>query len=89
MVAKTDYTKIVSLLETLPPESLMLVEQFVRFLQAQAQKGEQITVTKTKVKPYLYPTVSVPTRKVRELIGIMPPVGGNALADTESLYDRD
>ncbi|HOU15725.1 MAG TPA: type II toxin-antitoxin system Phd/YefM family antitoxin [Anaerolineae bacterium] len=39
--------------------------------------------------PYLYPTVSVPFSMLEGLIGIMPAVGGDALADTEALYDRD
>jgi len=29
----------------------------------------------------------VPVATLRELIGIMPLVGGDALADTEALYD--
>jgi hypothetical protein len=38
--------------------------------------------------PYVYPTVPLPTSVVDGLIGIVPPVGGDALADTEALYDE-
>ena len=37
---------------------------------------------------YVYPTVPLPTSVVDGLIGIVPPVGGDALADTEALYDE-
>ncbi len=39
--------------------------------------------------PYKYPTVSVPFAQLEGLIGLLPPVGGDALADTEALYDGD
>jgi hypothetical protein len=38
--------------------------------------------------PYVYPTAPLPTSVVDGLIGIVPPVGGDALADTEALYDE-
>ncbi len=38
--------------------------------------------------PYLYPTVPVPASVFARLSGIMPPVEGDALADTEALYDE-
>jgi len=46
-------------------------------------------VAAAKQTPHLYPTVSVPVSMSEGLIGIMPAVGGDALADTEALYDRD
>lgn len=39
--------------------------------------------------PYLYPTMPAPFSVFDGLIGIMPPVDGDALADTEALYDGD
>jgi len=39
--------------------------------------------------PHQYPTVPVPVSMLEGLIGIMPAVGGDALADTEALYDGD
>jgi hypothetical protein len=78
--------RILPLLEKLPPESLAVVEQFVRFLQEQAQKGQVVETVKPTGAPYLYPTVPVPASTLRSLSGIMPPVDGDALADTEALY---
>ncbi len=43
----------------------------------------------TEQSPYLYPTVSIPFSMLEGLIGIMPAVGGDALVDTEALYDGD
>jgi len=80
---------ITSLLAELPPENLRLVEQFVHFLREQARQGYTVVraPVKKKRQPYLYPTVAVPAKTLDGLIGIMPPVGGNALEDSEALYD--
>ena len=80
--------RILPLLEQMPPESLAVVEQFVRFVHELAQEGQVVeSVSKAKERaPYLYPTVPVPASTLRGLSGIMPPVGGDALADTEALY---
>lgn len=84
--------RIVSLLDGLPPESLSLVERFVQFLREQARRGEPVVIASTSVReerpPYVYPTVPLPASALDGLIGIMPPVGGDALADTEALYDE-
>ena len=87
-VSRTD-TNLTSLLTELPPESIQLVEQFARFLREQNRLGRKIMVTRERGKrqPYLYPTVSAPASSLDGLIGIMPPVGGDALKDSESLYD--
>ena len=84
-------THISALIDELPPESLKLVEQFIRFLRQQAQMGQPVgaMAVKEAQKPYLYPTVRVPTESLTELIGIMPSVGGDALEDSEALYDLD
>ncbi|MBC8503222.1 MAG: hypothetical protein H8D34_00040 [Chloroflexi bacterium] len=78
-----------SLLADLPPESVRLVEQFVLFLREQAHQNQKtVTITKGKQRiPYLYPTVAVPAKSLDGLIGIMPPLGGNALEDAEALYN--
>jgi len=82
------HNRILAVLEKLPPESLVVVEQFVRFVQEQAQKGQVVeTVVQPRGAPYLYPTVPVPAATLLALSGIMPPVDGDALADTEALYE--
>jgi len=83
-------SRIGSLLINLPLETLTLVEQFVRFLYEQARRGQTVTVISEQKErpPYLYPTVVLPASTFTGLIGVMPPVGGDALADTEALYDE-
>ena len=82
------YEHLLTLLDDLPPASLALVERFVEFLHEHAQRGQPVVMLSEQEEkpPYLYPTVTVPT--LDGLIGIMPPVGGDALADTEALYDE-
>jgi len=78
-----------SLLADLPPESVRLVEQFVLFLREQARQNKQVTTIAKEAQqiPYLYPTVAVPAKSLDGLIGMMPPLGGNALEDSEALYN--
>jgi len=82
--------RIVSLLGDLPAESLNVVEQFVRFLRQQAQRRQLVVTTSAEEErlPYAYPTIPLPASVLDGLIGIMPPAGGDALADTEALYDE-
>jgi len=78
-----------SLLADLPPESVRLVEQFVLFLREQARQDQKVTSIAKEAQqiPYMYPTVTVPAKSLDGLVGIMPPLGGNALDDTEALYN--
>ena len=82
--------RILPLLEELPPESLAVVERFVAFLHEQARQGQAVAVVpKVEARPpYRYPTIPLPASVLTGLIGIMPPVDGDALADTEALYDE-
>jgi hypothetical protein len=82
--------RILSLLNDLPEESQTVVEQFVRFLREQARQGQPVVVISEQEEhhPYHYPTVPLPPATLDGLVGIMPPVGGDALADTEALYDE-
>lgn len=86
--------KIAELLDDLPVKSLSVVEQFVLFLHEQTRQGQAVvTAPDTSVAsdevslPFRYPTVPLPPSVLDGLVGIMPPVGGDALADTEALYD--
>ena len=83
-------SRIVALLEDLPPESLTLVERFIQFLRDQARRGQPVGSVPVREKrpPYVYPTVPLSASVLDGLIGIMPPVEGDALADTEALYDE-
>jgi hypothetical protein len=81
--------RVESLLRDLPPESILLLEQFADFLREQARQGQPVGfVSGTERTPFRYPTVSLSASKLKELTGILPDVGGDALADTEALYDE-
>lgn len=86
----TAHERLLDLLEDLPPESLAAVEHFVKFLHAEAKQGRAVeTVAAHQGKaPFRYPTVPVPASCLDGLVGIMPPVDGDALVDTEALYDE-
>jgi hypothetical protein len=80
--------RIHQLVDDLPPASLTVVERFVAFVHDQARQGEPVIVAPGgDLAPYRYPTVSLPASALSRLVGLMPPVGGDALADTEALYD--
>ena len=86
--------RIAELLDDLPVKSLPVVEQFVRFLNEQTRLGQAVvTASDTSVAgdeaspPFRDPTVPLSPSVLDGLVGIMPPVGGDALADTEELYD--
>ena len=88
-VPLTTKQKITKLLDDLPAASLTVVEQFVEFVHDQAQQGQPVVVAADyEPRPYRYPTVPVPPAVLDGLVGLMPPVGGDALADTEAIYDE-
>jgi len=57
-------------------------------VENQAQTASSRILSLLDDLPYLYPTVPLPPSSLDGLVGIMPRVGGDALADTESLYDE-
>ncbi|MBN1877399.1 MAG: hypothetical protein JXA33_24465 [Anaerolineae bacterium] len=82
--------KITAWLEELPPQSLTVVAQFVEFLRQKArQQHPLVVVAEKEAPPYLYPTVVAPTSSL-EAWGKLLDAGyeGDALADTEALYDE-
>ena len=84
----TSKQKIYDLLDDLPPEALETVEGFVRFLRDQVKQALSTVGTETDPSAsFRYPTVSLPLATLSGLVGIMPPVGGDALAETETVYD--
>ena len=84
----TSKQKIYDLLDELPPEGLEAVEGFVRFLREQIKKAQSTAdAVADQTASFRYPTISLPLARLSGLVGIMPPVGGNALAETEALYD--
>ena len=85
---RTMQSHILALLQDLPPESLTLVERFVQFLREQARRGQPVVVRDERT-PYTYPTVPVPASSLDGWLDLVPAgYEGDALADTEALYDE-
>jgi hypothetical protein len=84
--AQTTRQDILILLDQLPPDSLPMVETFIRFMQTQPEQAKPKPLQTST--PWLYPTVPVPAANLDRLVGIMPDIEGDALADTEMLYDE-
>ena len=82
--------KIGELLDTLPQENLVLVQRFVEFLREQAQEGQPLVIAaRDEAPPYRYPTVENPASSLNGWLDLIPDgCGGDALADTEALYDE-
>jgi hypothetical protein len=86
-------SRIRALLHDLPAESLAVVEQFVAFLRQQSERGRTVTVGEGEERvehpPYRYPTVPVPPSSLDAWMNLIPEgYEGDALADTEALYDE-
>ncbi len=75
--SQTTKQTIAGMLDDLPPESLKVVEQFVRFLRQQ----------EPAVAEFRYPTVSAPASSLNTWTELLQEgYEGNALTDTEDLY---
>jgi hypothetical protein len=73
---------ITSMLDTLSPESLSAVEQFVRFLH---DREPDLPVAALR-----YPTRAAPATTLTGWLNLLREgYDGNALADTEALSDED
>jgi hypothetical protein len=84
----TTKERICKLLDELPLESLTVVDRYVAFVHKQAQQGNPVVMSPDgNSAPFRYPTVAVPALVLDKLVGLAPPVGGDALADSEALYD--
>lgn len=72
---------ILTLLDKLPSENLLMVETFIRFMRDQQFAASPLfTYEQTQRR---YPTVPIAAVDLDTLIGIMPDVDGDALADTD------
>lgn len=76
-------THLQDLLVDLPPDRLTLVEQFVQSLRGPALKAA------AERPAYLYPTVTLPAASLDNWLNLSPTgYDGDALADSEALYDE-
>jgi hypothetical protein len=90
--------QILTLLDRLPIEHVVLIEQFARFLYEQFQQKsyfgwDEIDSTKSDVTPtttnMTYPLITVPADSLGVWINLSPKgYEGNALDDTEALYNE-
>ena len=86
--AQATKTRICRLLDELSEDDLLLIERFVILTHRQASgQGAAATETGSETVRYLYPTVFIPAAALGKLVGIVS-VGGDALADSEALYDE-
>ncbi|OAN48606.1 hypothetical protein A6A03_07480 [Chloroflexus islandicus] len=77
--------RIIALVQTLPAESLPIVEAFVRFVQAQ-----QMASFTQPATPWRYPTVAAPAISLENWLNLLDEgYEGDALADTEAVFDED
>ena len=85
--------RINSLLKGMPLESLRMVEQFVRFLDEQARNGQPVVTKEAEPQgqpPYKYPSVPLPVSFLDGWVNLLQEgYDGDALMDTEALYDGD
>ncbi len=82
---------ILDLLDELPPESLTMVETFIRFIRDQAQREKPgiVAPDSAGLPRFRYPTVPVPACSLDKWMDLVPQgYEGDALADTEALYDE-
>ena len=80
--------RLQALLADLPPDSLPVAEQFLQFLRDQARRGQAVKLVAAR-PVYEYPTVALPAASLDNWLNLAPDgYDGDALADTEALYDE-
>jgi hypothetical protein len=75
--------QIIRELDELSPEGLRDLYQYLEFLRHQRRKRNHEPAVES-----VYPTRFVPAERLDALTGVVN-VGGDALADSEALYDAD
>lgn len=86
------------LVDGLPETEVVPAARFLEYLSERratrlAEQQGSVAPTESAVHegkvPYRYPTVPVPWEHLMGLVGLLPEVpGGDALEDTEALYDE-
>lgn len=78
---------IIALLDDLSADKLKTIETFIRFIRHQAENGSP--AAEQTDTPWLYPTVPVPAESLGNWMNLLDEgYEGDALADTEALYDE-
>jgi hypothetical protein len=75
-------------LANLSSGSLPVAEQFLRFLRDQARRGQAVKLV-AEWPAYEYPTVALPATSLNNWLNLATDgYDGDALANTEALYDE-
>ena len=83
-------TRILALLDELPPESFSAVERFLCVLRERTrQASAPAKAGRTgRGAPFAYPTVSIPASRLFVWVDAVPDgYEGDALSDSEALYE--
>lgn len=64
-------------------DGLLVLREFAASLRQRTLREKSISPTLLR-----HPTVEMPADSLLGLMDLLPPVGGDALADSESLYDQ-
>lgn len=87
MTDLTQRTALYQAIEMLPEYILPDLARFVEFLRFKT--GKVRATVSTESTAYRYPTITLPAETLKDLVGIMPlDFEGDALTDTEALYDN-
>jgi hypothetical protein len=78
--------EIAGQMKDLPLEGLLALREFTAFLRQRSLAEHPAASTLLSTHRL---TVEMPAESLMGLIGLLPPIGGDALADTEALYDAE
>jgi hypothetical protein len=82
--------RLIALLEEMSGEDLDVIEKFAMFIWQQGGQSVVAVVEREGEMPYQYPTVPVPASSLGKWSTLLDRgYEGDALADTEALYDDD
>jgi hypothetical protein len=82
---KTLQREIAGQMKDLPLEGLLTLRDFTAFLRQRSLTEPPSTSAPLSLH---HLTVEMPAESLLGLMGLLPPIGGDALADTEALYDQ-
>ena len=77
--------EIAGQMKDLPLEGLLTLREFTAFLRQRSLAEHPAASAPLSLH---HRTVEMPAESLMGLMGLLPPIGGDALADTEALYDQ-
>lgn len=64
-----------------------MIREFAEFVYIQAKSGRQLRMNVSQQAAQRYPTQFIPASVLSSLTALLPPMEGDALLDTEAIYD--